>query len=370
MARPKLSAVSEALAKSSPSTSLRDKLLKAGSVNAEILEDSFFFSKDKKTVVTDIPIINIAFAGSLKAGFSSGITMFVGESKSFKTLLALMCLKAYFDKYPDAVCLFYDSEYGTTSNYLKTFGIDPSRIIHIPILHVEEMKFDMIKRLVELKRGDHVFFLVDSLGALPSKKELDDAHEEKSVADMTRSRAIRSCLRIINPHFNTKDLPCFIINHMYMTMEMFSKVVIPGGQAATLIPNQIFNITKSQVKDADNKLAGYVFTINIHKSRTVREKAKLPFKVTYEGGISKYSGLLDIAQISGHVIKPKNGWYQKVINGVVAKEMFKEKNTDTGEFWKEALDDPSFNSFVEKKFMLGEINMVDDTITSVDEDEA
>jgi hypothetical protein len=145
------------------------------------------------------------------------------------TLLALYCMKAYFNKYPEAIALLYDSEFGVTPDYLKTNGIDPSRVIHIPIEHVEQLKFDAVKRLEEIKRGDKVFIMLDSLGNLASKKEVEDAENEKSVADMSRAKAIRSFLRIITPHLTMKDLPCVVINHIYSTQELYSKVVIPGG---------------------------------------------------------------------------------------------------------------------------------------------
>lgn len=208
---------------------LLDKLKKAGSIKtAEVLSESFFFNA-KDMIQTELPILNIAFSGDLDGGLVPGLTIFAGNSKTFKTLSALYCLKAYFDKYPDAICLFYDSEFGVTPDYLKMNGIDADRVIHIPVEHVEQLKFDMVKRLEEIERGDKVFILVDSLGNLASKKEVEDAQDEKSVADMSRAKGIRSLLRIITPHLTMKDLPCIVVNHVYMEMGMFPKTVIPGG---------------------------------------------------------------------------------------------------------------------------------------------
>jgi RecA/RadA recombinase len=333
--------------------SLLEKLQKAGTIKqAAILSNSPFFNA-KDCIQTNLPILNIAFSGSLSGGLVPGLSVFAGASKSFKTLLGLYCMKAYFDKYPDAVALVYDSEFGITPEYLSSNGIDTSRVIHIPIEHIEMLKFDIVKRLEEIKRGDKVFILVDSLGALSSKKEVEDALDEKSVTDMTRAKAIRSLLRIITPHLTMKDIPCIIINHIYQTMELYSKAVVGGGTAVMYSANQIFIISKSQEKDGSD-LVGWNFTINIEKSRFVREKAKLPFTVKFEGGISKWSGLLDIALESGHIIKPSNGWYSKVnmSTGELEDKKYRLKDTENKDFWSSIILDKTFDDWIKHNYQI------------------
>jgi RecA/RadA recombinase len=326
---------------------LLDKLQKAGSVkHAEILSESSFFNV-KDCISTELPILNIAFSGEVNGGLVPGLTVIAGQSKSYKTLLSLYCMKAYFNKYPDSVALLYDSEFGITPEYLEMYGIDASRIIHIPIEHIEQLKFDIVKRLTEIVRGDKVFIMIDSIGSLSSKKEVDDAVDEKSVADMTRAKSIRSLLRIITPHLTMKDIPCLAINHVYNTMEMYSKAVVGGGTSVTYSANQIFIVTRSQEKDGTD-LVGYNFTINIEKSRFVKEKSKLMFNVKFDEGINKYSGLMDIALESGHVTKPKVGWYQKVGE----EKNYRLDKTNTEEFWSSILEDESFQNFVIYKFKL------------------
>lgn len=333
--------------------SLLEKLQKVGTIKqAAILSNSPFFNA-KDCIQTNLPILNVAFSGSLSGGLVPGLTVFAGASKSFKTLLGLYCMKAYFDKYPDAVALVYDSEFGITPEYLSSNGINTSRVIHIPIEHIEMLKFDVVKRLEEIKRGDKVFLLVDSLGALSSKKEVEDALDEKSVTDMTRAKAIRSLLRIITPHLTMKDIPCIVINHIYQTMELYSKAVVGGGTAVMYSANQIFIISKSQEKDGSD-LVGWNFTINIEKSRFVREKAKLPFTVKFEGGISKWSGLLDIALESGHIIKPSNGWYSKVnmATGELEDKKYRLKDTENKEFWSSIILDKTFDDWIKHNYQI------------------
>jgi len=56
-------------------------------------------------------------------------------------------------------------------------GIDPTRVIHIPIEHIEMLKFDMVKTLKEIDRKDKVIMMIDSIGNTASLKELDDAEK-------------------------------------------------------------------------------------------------------------------------------------------------------------------------------------------------
>lgn len=357
--------------------SLIDKIIKnSPTKHASILSESVLFT-DKDVIPTPLPVLNIAFSGRLNGGMLSGLTILAGQSKSFKTLLGLFCVKAYLDKYPEAVCVLYDSEGGITPEYLKNNGIDPTRVVHIPIEHLEMLKFDMVKTLKTLERADKVIMLIDSIGNTASLKELEDAENEKSVAEMQRAKSMKALFRMITPSLIAKDVPCICIAHTYQTMELYSKAVISGGTGIIYSATQAFIITKAQDK-VKEELAGWKFTINIEKSRHVREKAKLPFIVHYDGGILKWSGLLDIALDAGAVIKPKNGWYQRVDldTGEILDGSFRERDTLTNDsFWEPIIKGEAFNKYIESRYSLSsdmklnEEDSVNDTIDSLEEDE-
>lgn len=464
---------------------LLDKLNKAGKIkSSSILKDSIFFTSNEM-IHTDLPILNIAFSGDLDGGLTSGVTVVSGQSRTWKSNMGLYCMKAYLDKYEEAIALFYDSEFGIPTDYMETMGIDTNRVLHIPVTNLEELKFDIVSRLESIERGDKVFIMIDSIGNLASKREYDNAMAENSAKDMSRAGDIKSLFRIVTPHITMKDIPCIMISHVYSEMGLFPKTVVSGGcmVAGTYIPttrgiipieeikvndivsspygkrkvthiwnpetldegnpvcyrlvfsdgykitvsgnhkilstnnewicakdmidangntkqflfrgfdgakirlvdivevgnkpvyditvegencyfgenglthhnsgityssNNIFIISKSQNKEG-NELVGYDFTITIDKSRYVKEKSKMSFTVKYDEGISKYSGLLDLALEYGIVTKPSNGWYQK--RGEESK--LRQKDTNTDAFWKDILEDEGFKTFIKKKFQLG-----------------
>ena len=121
--------------------------------------------------------------------------------------------------------------------------------------------------------------------------------------------------------------------------------------------DNIFILGRQQEKEG-TEITGYNFIINVEKSRYVKEKSKIPVSVSFTGGINKFSGLLDIALESKHVIKPKNGWYQRVDeDGVVEEKKYREKETNSAAFWLPVLKQKSFQKYVEDRYRVaaGEI---------------
>jgi hypothetical protein len=331
-----------------------DKLKKNSKLKStEVLSKSKFFT-DKDMISTDVPMINVALSGSLEGGLTPGLTVLAGPSKHFKTSFGLVMASAYLKKYPDAVMLFYDSEFGSPQSYFQSFDIDTSRVLHTPITNVEELKFDLINQLEMITREDKVIIVIDSLGNLASKKELDDAINEKAVADMTRAKALKGLFRMTTPYLTMKDIPMIAVNHTYQTLEMYSKPVVSGGTGVMYSADNVWIIGRQQDKKG-TEIQGYHFIINVEKSRYVKEKSKIPITVSWEGGIQRYSGLLDIALAGNYVSKPSNGWYCKVdkSTGELLDPKVREKDTMNKEFWKSILEETDFPTFVKSHFTIG-----------------
>ena len=357
--------------------SILDKIRKNSTIKeSAILSQSKFFTK-KDMIPTTVPVINVALSGRLDGGLTPGVTMWAGPSKHFKTAFSLLMAKSYMDKYEDAALLFYDSEFGTPQSYFDSFGIDTNRVIHTPLTNVEELKFDIMQQLQGVERGDHLIIVIDSIGNLASKKEVEDALDGKSVGDMTRAKQMKSLFRMITPHLNLKDIPLVVVNHTYMEIGLYPKAIVGGGTGSYYSADNIFILGRQQEKEG-TEVIGYNFIINVEKSRYVKEKSKIPVSVSFDGGISRWSGLLDIALESGHVIKPSNGWYSKVDleTGEVEAKKYRIKDTDTKDFWLPILMQKSFSEFVKNKYQIATtdiLNMkdedIDQQLATIDEEE-
>ena len=352
--------------------SILDKIKKNSSIKeSAILSKSKFFTQ-KDMISTSVPIINVALSGRLDGGLTPGLTMWAGPSKHFKTAFSLLMAKSYLDKYPDAALLFYDSEFGTPQSYFDSFGIDPNRVLHTPLTDIEQLKFDIMQQLTQLERDDKLIIIIDSIGNLASKKEVDDALEGKSVADMSRAKQVKSLFRMVTPHLTMKDIPMIVVNHTYKEIGMFPKDIVGGGTGSYYSADNIFILGRQQEKEG-TEVVGYNFIINVEKSRYVKEKSKIPVSVSFDGGISRWSGLLDIALDAGLVVKPSNGWYSRVdtTTGEIEDKKYRIKDTDTKDFWMPLISSKKFQDYVKDKYQIasgeimqgGEENLFNEVVT-------
>jgi hypothetical protein len=462
------------------------EILMGGSLKGTTLLSKSDLMIDPNFIKTRVPLINVALCGDIEGGLSYGFNQIAGPSRHFKTSFGLVMVKAFLDKDPENMVVFYDSEFGAKQQYLTNFGIDGSRVVYIPIMNIEELKFDIASKLEALEKDAKVMFFIDSIGNLPSKKEIEDAIAEKSAADMTRAKQLKSLGRIVTPQLNYKRIPLIAINHTYKTMEMFSKDVVSGGcvlagtkiimangdikniedvivgeyvktkdgdQKVThtwnpetleeghtdcleivldddfevvctkkhkffvngewveaqnlklgdtvdglesrrvklisnvgkkdvydisvdvsesyVLENGIFShntgvqyssdivwiIGRSQDKnDTTGEMDGYYFTINIDKSRFVKEKSKFAIRVGWEGGIARWSGMADLAEEfdiikSGRGAKNKKIWEFVDKDGVVHETFDSEVDVDD-EFWERIIKETKIGELISKKFKI------------------
>jgi RecA/RadA recombinase len=332
--------------------SLMAKLKKNSRIDqTAILSESKFFS-DKDMVTTDVPMINVALSGSVDGGLSPGLTVLAGPSKHFKTSFALLMASSYLKKYPEAVMLFYDSEFGSPQAYFETFDIDTSRVLHTPITDVEKLKFDLINQLEAIERGEKVIVVIDSIGNLASKKELEDAINEKSVADMSRAKALKGLFRMTTPYLAMKDIPLLAINHTYTEMGLFPKAVVSGGTGIYYSADNIWILGRRQNKTG-TEVTGYDFVINVEKSRYVKEKSKIPISVSWDAGIERYSGLMDLALALGFIVK-SGSWYQVIDfeTGEIEQKKLRA-NQITNEFYDSLLKNEKFKDAIKQQYTIG-----------------
>ena len=341
--------------------SLKDRLIKNSTIDlTATLTDSKVYNK-KDMIPTPVPGINVALGGSIDGGITPGLMQIAAPSKHFKTAFSLLMAASFLKKYPDGIILFYDSEFGTPESYFTSFGVPLESVVHTPITDIEQLKFDVMQQLNELKREDKVMIIVDSIGNLASKKEVEDALKGSSAADLSRAKQLKSLFRMITPHLTLKDIPMVVVNHIYMTQEMYSKPIVSGGTGGYYSSDTIWIIGRQQDKD-DKELKGYHFVINVEKSRHVKEKSKIPITVNFDSGINKWSGFLDLALEAGYITKPKQGWYATLDKetGELGPNKRAADIIDNNDFWKTLLETTDFADWIKNKFSLSHGEMIEE----------
>jgi hypothetical protein len=244
------------------------------------------------------------------------------------------------------------------------------RVLHTPLTDIEQLKFDIMQQLQEINRGDKLMIILDSIGNLASKKEVEDALEGKSVADMSRAKQVKSLFRMVTPHLNLKDIPMVVVNHTYKEIGMFPKDIVGGGTGSYYSADNIFILGRQQEKEG-TEIVGYNFIINVEKSRYTKEKSKIPIAVSFDGGIQKYSGLIDLAIEGNFVAKPSPGWYAKVNQetGEIGDKV-RFDATQTAEFMEPLITSEKFKDFIKNKFGIAYGSIMGETPVLEEEENA
>jgi RecA/RadA recombinase len=314
---------------------------------ADTLSESKYFKREP--ISTSIPLLNVAFSGDFNGGLSAGITMLAGESRSFKTGFLIQLALAFQTKHKEGIVLFYDSEYSSLEYWISA-GIDMERVLHIPVETVEELKIDITQMMRDISEDEDVMVVIDSIGGLASNKEVNDALDGKSTADMTRAKALNSLFRIITPMANKRNIPVVLINSFYETMELYAKRVYAGGKKVFLASDDVWFISRAQDKDG-KELVGYNFNLNIDKSRTIREGSKFPINVTFADGIDKYSGIYELGKEFG-AFQVAGAWVKimDISTGELSGNV--RANAIDDDYYESLIKHQPFIDFVKAKYVL------------------
>ena len=197
---------------------------------------------------------------------------------------------------------------------------------------------------------------------------MEDALNEKSVADMSRAKALKGLFRMVTPYLTMKNIPMLAVNHTYKEIGLFPKDVVGGGTGIYYSADNIWIIGRQQDK-VGTEIKGYHFIINVEKSRYVKEKSKIPISVSWEGGVQRFSGLLDVALAGNYCTKPSNGWYARVdkSTGEISEPKVRLAETLNEEFWKPVFEDTDFADFLKKQYSIGLAQQIDmDEIVNVE----
>lgn len=144
-----------------------------------------------------------------------------------------------------------------------------------------------------------------------------------------------------------------------MEIGLFPKAIVGGGTGIYYSADNIWILGRQQDKKG-TEIQGYHFVINVEKSRYVKEKSKIPITVSWDGGVRKYSGLLDCALAGGYATKPSNGWYASVnqTTGEIGPKVRHDATFDKS-FWDPIFTETDFKDFLKKQYSIGHQSLVD-----------
>ena len=292
------------------------------------------------------------------------ITALAGESATGKTFFALGMCKQFLNDNPDAAVIYFESESAITKDMIEERGIDSSRIVIVPVTTIQEFRTQSIKiidQYIKDKSDMRMCFVLDSLGMLSTTKEIEDTASGAETRDMTRAQLVKGAFRVLTLKLGRAGVPLIVTNHTYDEMGLFAKKVMGGGSGLKYAASSIIFLSKKKEKDGKDVIGNIVHCKN-EKSRLTIENKMVDVMLSYEKGLDRYYGLLELAikygiftQSSTRVQLPDGTTqFGKTIN-----------NNPEKYFTPEILD--KLNDAAKEEFLYGNTTRTDDTEESDNE---
>jgi len=281
---------------------LKQVIKEVGNEYASIVEDGIEGSDVESFIDTGSYILNALLSGSIYGGLPSNkITAFAGESATGKTYFLMGIVKKFLDQNPKSVVIYFESESAITKTMITERGIDPKRMVIMPVTTVQEFRTDSLKVLDTYLLQDEsertpLFLCLDSLGMLSTTKEVEDTADGKETRDMTRAQVLKAAFRVLTLKLGRAKVPMIITNHTYDVVgSMFPTKEMGGGSGLKYAASSIVYLSKKKEKDGTEVIGNIVHCKN-HKSRLTVENRVVDVRLTYEKGLDPYYGLLELAE--------------------------------------------------------------------------
>jgi len=280
---------------------LKDIIKTTGNEYASLVSDGVEAGDVDSFIDTGSYIFNALLSGSIYGGLPSNkITAIAGESATGKTFFLMGMVKSFLDDNPDAGVLYFESESAITQQMVVDRGIDPQRMVIIPVTTVQEFRTQAIKVLdsyLAKNEADRkpIMLCLDSLGMLSTTKEVEDTSDGKETRDMTRAQVLKAAFRVLTLKLGRAKVPMVVTNHTYDSMgSLFPTKEMGGGSGLKYAASSIVFLSKKKDKDGTEVVGNIVHCKN-HKSRLTIENKMVDVRLSYDKGLDRYYGLLELA---------------------------------------------------------------------------
>ena len=281
---------------------LKEIIKTTGNEYANLVEDGVESGDVENFIDTGSYILNGMLSGSLYGGLPQNkITALAGESATGKTFFLMGMCKHFLDANPDGGVVYFESESAVTKKMIVDRGIDASRMVVLPVSTVQEFRTQAIKVLdrymqqeVDIRRP--MFMCLDSLGMLSTTKEVEDTAEGKETRDMTRAQVLKAAFRILTLKLGKAKVPMVVTNHTYDVVGSYIPMKeMGGGSGLKYAASSIVYLSKKKEKDG-TEVIGNIIKAKNQKSRLTKENSDCEVRLTYNKGLDKYYGLLQLAE--------------------------------------------------------------------------
>lgn len=274
--------------------------------NTSILEDGESSAEFSGCIDTGSFILNAVLSGSLYGGVPNNkITAFAGESATGKTFFVLGVVKQFLEDHPTGGVIYYDTEAAVTKEMMSKRGVDTKRVVIAEPDTIQKFRTHAMKVLESYEKQPKetrppMMMVLDSLGLLSTTKEVEDTTEGKDVRDMTKSQVIKGAFRVLTLKLAQVGVPMLVTNHVYELVGSYVPTKeMGGGSGLKYAASTIAFLGKKKEKDGDGDVIGNIIRVTMQKSRFTKEHSRVEVLLTYDKGLDRYYGLLELAEAHG-----------------------------------------------------------------------
>jgi recombination protein RecA len=264
--------------------------------------------------------LNYLVSGDFYKGVPMGkVTVFAGESGAGKSYFASGNIVKNAQEQGIFVVLI-DSENALDESWLQALGVDTdeSKLLKLSMSMIDDVAKTISTFMKDYKampeeERPKVLFVIDSLGMLLTPTDVDQFEAGNMKGDMGRKpKALTALVRNTVNMIGSYNVGMVCTNHTYASQDMFDPDdKISGGQGFIYASSIVIAMRKLKLKtDADGNKTSDVHGIRaackVMKTRYAKPFEGVQVEIPYETGMKATSGLLDLFEKKGLLVKQGN----------------------------------------------------------------
>lgn len=250
-------------------------------------------------------------------GYPCGTVEIFGEPSSGKSLILAKAI-AEMQKLGELTVLA-DAEIRWDDDFATLHGVDADKLLRFYPETVESFAVETVKLLDSLEeKNKKVLIVLDSLAILSTVKEMEDIEDGDIKADQGRkAQKIKAAFRVLRGKIRQSGSILLISNHVISSPGSYTNIkTTPGGGGVPFQANVRVELSKPTplIITGKDRPIGVELHIKIAKNSIAPPFGETNIQLFWSRGISKYSGLLELALDLG-IIERKGAWnYYKDIS--------------------------------------------------------
>jgi len=290
------------------------------SITKSIPGMSLGFNDPTDWVSTGNFALNYLISGDFTKGIPLGkVTVFAGESGAGKSYICSGNIVKNAQEQGIFVILI-DSENALDEKWLHALGVNTTeeKLLKLNMAMIDDVaktisEFVKEYRDMPAENRAKVLFVIDSLGMLLTPTDVNQFEAGDMKGDMGRKpKALTSLVRNTVNMIGALNIGIVCTNHTYASQDMFDPDdKISGGQGFIYASSIVVAMKKLKLKEDEggNKISdvrGIRAGCKVMKTRYAKPFEGVQVKIPYSTGMSPYSGLVDMAEKAGLLVKDGN----------------------------------------------------------------